>query len=152
MKGHFWIVCAALLGVLACGSSPAHGGDSWAQEGGTLQGEWLIVEVHGQPVPGEAWGELEAQPWVGFDVPSGRVWGSSGCNRLLGSVAIDEPTGTLDLGSGMGTTKMLCANMRLEDAVLAAFARAKRFAAQEDGRIALLDEEDTIVMRLKKKP
>ena len=124
----------------------------------SLQGEWLIVEVGGEPVPGEAagaeggpWGVVEEQPWVGFDVRSGRVWGSGGCNRLLGTISIDEPSGTVDFGPGMGSTKRLCADMRLEDAILAAFAGVRRFAYTAEGRVALTDSAGHTVMLLSAK-
>lgn len=124
----------------------------------SLQGEWLIVEVCGEPVLCEAegaeagpWGAVEEQPWVGFDVRSGRVWGTSGCNRLLGTISIDEPSGTVDFGGGMGSTKRLCADMRLEDAILAAFAQVRRFAYTAEGRVALTDSAGHTVMLLSAK-
>lgn len=112
-----------------------------------LSGEWLIVEVDSVPV--EAF-HSENVAYIGFDDRTHRVWGCSGCNRLLGTYTVDASTGQIDL-SGMGSTKMLCADMQLEDAVMRALARVARYEALEDGRIGLYDNEGRRAMTLKDK-
>lgn len=118
----------------------------------SLSGEWLICEVDGHVVPGKHWGPLDSTPYIGFDTTTGRVWGCSGCNRLLGSVSVDTLERTLDMGTGMGTTRMLCANMVLEDALLGALTRVRNYAPLTDGRIALLDEQGNRVVVLSPLP
>ena len=136
----WWI--AALIGWAACLSAFAEGKGQ-----PSLSGEWLIVEVDSVPV--EAF-HSENVAYIGFDDQTHRVWGCSGCNRLLGSYTADASTGQLDL-SGMGSTKMLCADMQLEDAVMRALARVARYEALEDGRIGLYDNEGRRAMTLKDK-
>ena len=135
-----WI--SALIGWSACLSAFAEGEDR-----PVLLGEWLIVEVDSVPV--EAF-HSENVPYIGFDDRDHRVWGCSGCNRLLGTYTADASTGQIDL-SGMGSTKMLCADMQLEDAVMRALARVARYEALEDGCIGLYDNEGRRAMKLKGK-
>ena len=134
----WWI--AALIGWSACLSAFAEG-----EEQPSLSGEWLIVEVDSVPV--EAF-HSENVAYIGFDDRDHRVWGCSGCNRLLGTYTVDASTGQIDL-SGMGSTKMLCADMQLEDAVMRALARVARYEALEDGCIGLYDSEGGRAMTLK---
>ena len=108
-----------------------------------LGGEWQMVEVLGVAVS-EYGGE--SVPYIGFDTASRRVWGCSGCNRLVGLFTCDTATGAIDL-SALGSTKMLCASMKLEDAVLRALSRAVRYGAADEGAIAFYDSEGEVVIR-----
>lgn len=109
----------------------------------SINGEWQMVEVEGVSVS-EYGGE--SVPYVGFDVQSGRVWGSSGCNRLLGSFTYDASTGAIDL-SAMGSTKMLCASMKLEDAVLRALGKTVRYGSTKEGGLVLYDSENVVLIK-----
>ncbi len=45
----------------------------------SLDGEWNITEVDGQKI------STERMPFIGFDVAQKRIYGNSGCNRMMGS-------------------------------------------------------------------
>lgn len=113
----------------------------------SINGEWLMVTVEGIAVS-EFGGE--SVPYIGFDVSSGHVWGSSGCNRLLGSFTFDASTGVIDLGA-MGSTKMLCASMKLEDAVLRALGNTVRYGSTKENGLVFYDEDGKEVIIFTKK-
>ena len=46
-----------------------------------LSGRWEITAVNGKPVASSA---LESQPFLGFDVTEGKIFGNAGCNRITG--------------------------------------------------------------------
>ena len=98
-----------------------------------LNGEWDIIEINGAtvvPAPGQAF------PYVGFDATSGRVYGNSGCNRLMGTFNTAAKSGTLELGQ-MGSTRMMCPDMVNEKNVLAALAQVRKFKVLDDKQVAL---------------
>lgn len=98
-----------------------------------LIGEWDIIEINGMavvPAPGQTF------PYVGFDATSGKVYGNSGCNRLMGTFNTAAKPGRLELGP-MGSTRMMCPDMANEKNVLAALAQVKKFKRLGDNQIAL---------------
>ena len=50
-------------------------------------------------------------PFIGFDTNTGKVFGNSGCNRMMGSFDVNAKPGTIDLGA-MASTRMACPDMR----------------------------------------
>lgn len=106
-----------------------------------LNGEWTIEEVDGskvRPTGGQA-------PFIGFDIAGGRVYGYTGCNRIMS--AIDKKSGRLDL-SRMGSTMMACPDMETESKILAALTKAEGASESADGSIALTDGKGRTVGRL----
>lgn len=98
-----------------------------------LNGEWDIIEINGAavvPAPGQTF------PYVGFDATSGKVYGNSGCNRLMGTFDTAAKPGKLELGP-MGSTRMMCPDMANEKNVLAGLAQVKKFKKLGDNQIAL---------------
>ena len=52
-------------------------------------------------------------PFIGFDVAQKRIYGNSGCNRMMGSFEADSlKPGTLKFGQ-IGSTRMMCPDMKL---------------------------------------
>ena len=98
-----------------------------------LSGEWDIIEINGTavvPAPGQDF------PYVGFDATSGRVYGSTGCNRLTGTFDTSAKPGKLELGQ-VGSTRMMCPDMVNEKNVLAALAQVRKFKVLDDRQVAL---------------
>lgn len=85
--------------------------------GNDIRGEWNIVEIEGIPV------EAQSQPFIGFDVANGRIYGYSGCNRLMGSLNLSGEN-KIELGQ-MASTMMACPDMEIERRVLDALASVK---------------------------
>lgn len=77
MKKVFVSLCMAsvLMGLSSCASTKN------AATLSSISGEWNIIEVNGTavvPAPGQEF------PYIGFDTKTGKVFGNSGCNRMMG--------------------------------------------------------------------
>ena len=96
--------------------------------GGKLGGEWNVVSIDGKAIDAS---KADTPPYMGFDVTSNNVYGNAGCNMLTGALKFSENNGTIDL-SAMGCTRMMCANMSVEDAMLTALSHARKYAVKGD--------------------
>ena len=66
----------------------------------SISGEWNIIEINGAavvPAPNQEF------PFIGFDTTTGKVFGNSGCNRMMGSFDVNAKPGTIDLGAMAST-------------------------------------------------
>ena len=70
-------VCASALILASCGGSKNMLTLS------SLNGEWNITEVDGQKITDKK------MPFIGFDVAQKRIYGNSGCNRMMGTFDAD---------------------------------------------------------------
>lgn len=129
MKKIWFTFClaAACMNLVSCGSTknlavPAD-----------IDGAWNIIEINGTavvPAPGQMF------PSIGFDAATGRVFGNAGCNRLIGSFEPEAEAGAIDL-SRLGTTRMMCPDMTVEQNVLNALAQVKHYVRLGEGHIGL---------------
>ena len=71
-----------------------------------IEGEWDITEVKGTKPSVNEGGQ---QPFIGFDTQNGRVYGYSGCNRIMSSFNRNAKPGVLELKQLAGTM-MACPN------------------------------------------
>lgn len=143
MKKVFVSLCmaSALAGLSSCGSTKN------AATLSSIGGEWNIIEINGTavvPAPGQEF------PFIGFDTKTGRVYGNSGCNRMMGSFDLEAKPGTLTLGT-MGGTRMMCPDMTLEQNVLSALAQVKKYKPLGKENMALCGSSNRPVMVLQKK-
>jgi heat shock protein HslJ len=72
--------------------------------------EWVLTELFGEPV---SLGEGQRAPTLAFDGARGRVTGSDGCNRLMGSYRLFERD-RIEF-SQLASTMMACPDMTLPD-------------------------------------
>ena len=113
----------------------------------SINGEWNIIEVNGSKVtPGES----RVLPFIAFDTATGRVSGSSGCNRMMGSFDVNAKPGSLELGA-MGSTRMMCADMTTERNVLNALAQVKGYKKAGKDKLYLCNASNRPVVTLEKK-
>ncbi len=108
-----------------------------------LAGEWNIVSVEGQQV------KSEENPFLGFDMEDGRLYGNAGCNSIMAKVSVDTLKSTIEL-SGVGATRKMCPDMKLEQQVLKALEKVSGYQSSEKG-VELTDAEGTILFSLVKK-
>lgn len=136
MKCLYVAVAAAVLSLAACRSSKD------AVSVNDLDGEWNVVEIQGQAV------QAESQPFIGFDAQDGRVYGYTGCNRLMGALTLSKPN-KIELGQ-MASTLMACPDMETERLMLNALASVKslRFSGED---LLLYGSGKEPVMRLQKR-
>lgn len=89
-----------------------------------LNGEWSIVEINGSAVVLTE--ERGDYPFIGFEATTGKVYGNSGCNRIMGGFDTSVKAGNIDLGNLAGT-RMMCPDMTLETNVLNALKNVKGY-------------------------
>ena len=146
MKKVFVSLCMAsvLMGLSSCASTKN------AATLSSISGEWNIIEVNGTavvPAPGQEF------PYIGFDTKTGKVFGNSGCNRMMGTFEADSLTpGALSFGP-IGSTRMACPDMQTEQMVLNALNKVKSYETVSDQPeiIALCSEDGKKMLTLQKK-
>ena len=143
MKKVFVSLCmaGALMGLSSCGSTKN------AATFSSISGEWNIIEVNGTavvPAPGQEF------PFIGFDTKTGKVYGNSGCNRMMGSFDVNAKPGTINLGA-MGSTRMACPDMTVENNVLSALGQVKTYKKLGKENVALCGSSKRPLIVLQKK-
>lgn len=113
----------------------------------SINGEWNIIEINGTDV---VTAKGQSLPFIGFDTTTGKVYGNSGCNRMMGSFDVNAKAGSLDLDK-IGSTRMMCPDMTLEQNVLGALAQVKGYKKMGKGHIALCNAAKRPVLILTKK-
>lgn len=134
-------VASALVGLLSCGSIRN------AVTLSSLGGEWNIIEINGMvvvPAPKQEF------PFIGFDTKNGKVYGNSGCNRMTGSFDVNAKPGRIHFGA-MGSTRMLCPDMTVEQNILSALTRVKRYRKLGKDNMALCGSSSLPILVLQKK-
>lgn len=83
-----------------------------------LGGEWVITSADGNTL------NAETTPFIGINAADGTVYGSTGCNNLVGTLDKNQKPGTVDF-SQLGSTRMMCADMTSERIVMDMLNKAK---------------------------
>ena len=134
-------MAGALIALSSCRSSKD------AATLSSINGEWNIIEINGAavvPAPNQEF------PFIGFDTNTGKVFGNSGCNRMMGSFDVNAKPGTIDLGA-MASTRMACPDMTLEQNVLSALGQVKKYKKLGKENIALCGSSNRPIIVLQKK-
>jgi len=108
-----------------------------------LNGEWTVVAIGEMAVP------ESADAFMGFDVAEQLIYGSTGCNQLTGAMPA-ELNPEVSMFAAMGSTRMMCADMTVEDALLPALAQAVDFKVDGDA-LHFLDATGSSVVTLEKR-
>ncbi len=130
-------LCLAALTLTSCASRLTLTADE-------LAGEWAVARLDGKAVdPGKD------VPYLGFD--STRVYGFTGCNRLMGSLPGEKmKRGEVDFGR-VATTMMACPDNRYEQAFMNALRQTERMALV-DGQLVMIGADRREVMALERRP
>lgn len=97
----------------------------------SIEGEWTIYSVRGNIVTGEE------RPYVCFDLPANRVYGSNGCNIINADLSVTAPS-TIGIDN-MVTTMKTCADAPFEYLINLALADVKSYSARQEGPDTYLD-------------
>ena len=108
-----------------------------------LNGEWSVVSVGELVVPDSV------DAFMGFDVAEQLVYGCAGCNQLTGALPA-EVNPEVPMFSAMGSTRMMCADMTVEDALLPALGQVVDFKVEGDN-LYLIDASGTTIVTLAKR-
>lgn len=114
---------------------------------GTLNGEWSIIEINGSAVVPDTGQDF---PYIGFDTSTGKIYGNSGCNRMMGSFDRNSKPGEIDLGTIAGT-RMMCPDMTLEQNILNALKNVKGYKKAGTKKMALTNANNRPVVVLEPK-
>lgn len=108
-----------------------------------LNGEWNVVAIGEMAVPDSV------DAFMGFNVAEQLIYGSTGCNQLTGAMPAEVNPETL-MFAAMGSTRMMCADMTVEDAMLPALGQVVDFKV--DGTLLyFLDAAGNMVVSLEKR-
>jgi heat shock protein HslJ len=88
---------------------------------------WKLIELHGKPIPVKEDQKREAHLILKF---SGRVIGSTGCNRLMGGYVLEE--GNRIRFSQMASTLMACPDVPYEGDFLKVLEMVDNYALRND--------------------
>lgn len=113
----------------------------------SINGEWDIVEINGSKV---APGESRNLPFIAFDTTTGRLYGNSGCNRMMGGFDTNAKPGSIEF-KAIGGTKMMCPDMTTENNVLSALAQVKGYKMAGKDKMYLCNSSKRPVILLSKK-
>lgn len=135
------MMVAVALAIVSCGTTKN------AVSLSSINGEWNIIEINGAAVVPAQGQEL---PFIGFDTATGKVFGYSGCNRMMGSFDVNAQPGTIDLGH-LASTRMACPDMTVEQNVLNALSQVRGYKKAGRHNIALCNASGRPVVVLAKK-
>lgn len=113
-----------------------------------LTGEWNIVAIDGKNVIAPAGQEL---PYVGFDVKNGQIFGNASCNSIFGYFDTKSADGVIRL-SDIGTTRMACPDMQLEQSIVNAFGRVDKYRLTSSGDVELCAGGKVVMTLAKRQP
>ena len=108
-----------------------------------LSGEWNVVTIGELSVPDSV------DAFIGFDIAEQLVYGCTGCNQVTGALP-SEVNPEVPMFAAMGSTRMMCADMTIEDAMLPALGQVVDFKV-EGSNLYLLDAAGATVMSLVKR-
>ena len=107
-----------------------------------ISGEWNVVSVEGHEVAGN--------PYIGFNVEEGRLYGNAGCNRIMGGVELDSINPGKIGFTGVASTRMMCPDMETEQKVLEALNEVAGYQASATG-VELTDKDGKVLISLEKR-
>ena len=108
-----------------------------------LGGEWNVVSVGELVVPDSV------GAFIGFDLAEQIVYGCTGCNQLTGALPA-EVNPEVPMFAAMGSTRMMCHDMTIEDAMLPALGQVVDFKVEGEN-LYLLNANGDAVMSLVKR-
>ena len=108
-----------------------------------LNGEWNVVSIGTFAVPDSV------DAFVGFNVPEQLVYGFTGCNHLTGALPA-EVNASVPMFAALGSTRKMCPDMTVEDALLPALGQVVDFKVDGD-KLSFLDAAGATVVSLEKR-
>lgn len=109
----------------------------------TLNGEWSVTTIGEMAVPDSV------DAFIGFNFEEKTIYGSTGCNQLTCSLPA-VISAEVPLFAAMGSTRMMCADMTIEDAMLPALGTVVDFKL-DGNTLLLLNADGQTVMTLVKR-
>lgn len=108
-----------------------------------INGEWNVVTIGEMAVPDSV------DAFVGFNVAEQLVYGNAGCNHLTGTLSA-EVSPEVPMFAALGSTRMWCADMAVENALLPALSQVVDFKV-DGNNLYFLDAAGSTVVSLEKR-
>lgn len=108
-----------------------------------LNGTWLVKEIDGQEI------NVPDMKLV-IDVDEGKLHGNTGCNIINGTLDTDMDAANSISFQSIGMTKMACPEGNYETQLVMALEEAMRANPLKEGRVALLDSQEKVVLLLER--
>ena len=112
-----------------------------------LQGEWNVVSVFNRPLPDG----LEKTPFLVFDTKENAISGDTGCNRIAGTLKVNEDGKFSVSIPRAATRRTVCPGQEVENDILAALSSVKTYGRLDKKTIALYTAGGAQVFVLSKK-
>lgn len=132
-------------GFVACMSSCGTSKKAEASDQG-ISGKWTISAVEGYTINKA---EIENEAFMNFNTNENKVNGCAGCNTFFGELKVNAKKHTIEFGHA-GSTRMLCANMKVEDKVMKALNKVAKYELKKDGSLVLKSADGNDVITLVK--
>lgn len=112
-----------------------------------INGEWNIVSANGFNAADE---ETLDAPFLGFNTAEKRLYGSTGCNSVMGGLNTDSLSqGRLSFGA-VGMTRRYCPNDQLERHLSGVFDKVKKLR-MKGSKLMLTDESGKVLITLSRR-
>ena len=143
MKKLFFVIASVAATVLT-----ACDGNEGKITANQLNGEWEPVWIYDvDSIIGDI-------PFLGFDTKVEGLYGSTGCNRLMGTYTLSDADlcdcNRIEFNQ-VGTTRMMCEDMATEKAILTALDNAS-YCSFENSIITISDSDRVPLLKLTKRP
>lgn len=112
-----------------------------------INGEWNIVSADGFNAADE---ETMDAPFLGFNTAEKRLYGSTGCNSVMGSIKTDSLSqGRLSF-SPVAMTRRYCPNDQLERHISGMFDKVRKLR-MKGSKLMLTDEDGKVLITLSRR-
>ena len=130
------IILSIVLGVMCMSCS------SNKYVAANISGDWKIDNVLGIEVNTTE----EEVPFISFQKEEARFSGNTGCNNFFGDFEVNENTDAITL-SNVGSTKKLCFDMTIEDAIFSALGQVSS-VSYDNSKMEFKDNNGKVIMEL----
>ena len=107
-----------------------------------ISGDWKIDKVLDIQVNASE----EETPYISFQTEESRFYGTTGCNSFFAEFKTSDDRTEITLNN-VGSTKKLCADMTVEDAIFSAFSQVSSVVYDKND-MQLKDKDGKILMEL----
>ena len=129
------IVITSVITFAGCASGKLHSKDP------LFTNKWILSELNGNPVQTS---NTEKDAGINFSYTDMKVSGTGGCNKFNGTFTASGK----DMSFGpLASTKMMCSDIKFEDAFFAALSKVKNF--EITGNELSLRDGKTVLAKLR---
>ena len=138
--GSVLLIMAAIPLFMSCNTPAGTTGKTSSKSTDVLsKNNWQLYSMNGNLVEPSAGSKV---PSMAFDMQKMTVSGNSGCNSYSGGFTVQKESLTF---GNLATTRMMCEDMKMETAFLAAVPNVRKHGMAE-GRLVLSDAEGKQLM------